>query len=295
MLVMEYADGGDLRGYIRQHHLLWSDRIYILRDIARALDFLHSREFVHGDLHTGNVLKTSLEKKSFINILAKKKFREREVVLDLSLAYIPDMSTTPLYGVMPYIAPEVFSKGYFTKASDIYSFGLIMWELAVGQTPFSEYQHDKDLVSDICNGVRPDIDRSIPKFYVDLMSTCWDPNPENRPNSRLLRETVENWVLSSDKSLCNKLSPESKDVVKQLKGSDTLAKKQFKRLAETPILLSPPPAPSASVFTSKSLIPFVTASEESLPSIRKVSSVVSSTTKDTRPESGGEEETIMVK
>ncbi|CAG8460329.1 20765_t:CDS:2 [Cetraspora pellucida] len=270
--VMEYADEGDLRGYIRQQHLLWSDRMYMLRDIARALDFLHSREFVHGDLHTGNVLKTSSEKKSLINLLTKKRFRERDVVLDLSLAYIPDMSTTPLYGVMPYVAPEVFSKGYYTKASDIYSFGLIMWELAVGQTPFSEYKHDKDLVSDICNGVRPDIDRSIPQFYVDLMSICWDANPEKRPNSRVLRGTIEDWILSSDKSLCNRLSSDSKDLVKQLKDADTLAKKQFKRQAETPILMPPPPTFSASLFTSKSLNPFVTAPEGGLPSIRKVSS-----------------------
>ncbi|RIB06535.1 kinase-like domain-containing protein, partial [Gigaspora rosea] len=190
MLVLEYADEGDLRGYINRQHLLWTDKIYILRDIARALNFLHSRDFVHGDLHTGNVLKT-FEKKPVLNLLGKnRRNREREVILDLSLAYIPDMST-PLYGVMPYVAPEVFSKGYYTKASDIYSFGLIMWELAVGQTPFSEYKHDKDLVSDICNGIRPDIDRSIPQFYVELMTICWDANPEKRPTARVLQETIE--------------------------------------------------------------------------------------------------------
>ncbi|KAF0401543.1 serine/threonine protein kinase [Gigaspora margarita] len=179
MLVLEYADEGNLRGYINRQHLLWTDKIYILRDIARALDFLHSRDFVH------------------------------------------------------------------------------------------------DLVSDICNGVRPDIDRSIPQFYVDLMTICWDANPEQRPTARVLRDTIENWVLSFDKPIYKKLPPESKDLVKQLKSADTLAKMQFKRQTEEPILLPPPPTHSASVFTSKPLSPFVTASD--FQSIRKVSSVVSST------------------
>ncbi|CAG8731721.1 45639_t:CDS:2 [Gigaspora margarita] len=135
MLVLEYADEGNLRGYINRQHLLWTDKIYILRDIARALDFLHSRDFVHGDLHTGNVLKT-FEKKPVLNLLGKnRRNRERE------------------------------------------------------------------------------------------------------------------------------LPPESKDLVKQLKSADTLAKMQFKRQTEEPILLPPPPTHSASVFTSKPLSPFVTASD----------------------------------
>ncbi|CAG8575973.1 26885_t:CDS:2 [Dentiscutata erythropus] len=90
----------------------------------------------------------------------------------------------------------------------------------------------------------------------------------------LKEQTIENWVLSSDKPICNKLSPESKGLVKQLKDSDILAKKQFKIQADAPILLPPPPTISASVFTSKSLKPFVTASD--CQTIRKISSSTSS-------------------
>ncbi|CAG8446140.1 4936_t:CDS:2 [Diversispora eburnea] len=59
MLVMEYGEEGDLRSYLRGNHsaLLWSDKVYMIRDIAKSLEVLHSREFVHGDLHTGNILK----------------------------------------------------------------------------------------------------------------------------------------------------------------------------------------------------------------------------------------------
>ncbi|CAG8743559.1 13471_t:CDS:2, partial [Gigaspora rosea] len=88
-------------------------------------------------------------------------------------------------------------------------------------------------------------------------------------------ETIENWVQSFDKPIYKKLPSESKDLVKQLKSADTLAKMQSKRQTEEPILLPPPPTHSASVFTSKPLSPFVTASD--FQSIRKVSSVVSST------------------
>ena len=61
---------------------------------------------------------------------------------------------------------------------------MIMYFVATAKQPFANCAHDGLLALDICNGVRPEIkEPEAPKFYIDLMKKCWDPNPENRPNS----------------------------------------------------------------------------------------------------------------
>ena len=89
-----------------------------------------------------------------------------------------------IFGVIPYLAPEVLSRKPYTKESDIYSFGMIMWEHTTGKKPFHDRPHDHYLMIDILNGERPQITDDTPEFYADLMKRCWDRNPENRPTAK---------------------------------------------------------------------------------------------------------------
>ena len=88
------------------------------------------------------------------------------------------------FGVIPYMAPEVLSKNLYTKESDIYSFGMIMWEHTTGKKPFHDRPHDQYLMLDILEGERPQITDDTPEFYAELMKSCWDHNPENRPTAQ---------------------------------------------------------------------------------------------------------------
>ncbi|RHZ54996.1 hypothetical protein Glove_421g71 [Diversispora epigaea] len=290
MLVMERGEEGDLRSYLRENHsaLLWSDKVHMIRDIAKSLEVLHSREFVHGDLHTGNILKKLPKDSSSSTINRLRKFirkgspnyRERECILDLSLCYNNNnLEIEELYGVMPYVAPEVFNTGYYTKASDVYSFGLVMWEIAVGQTPFNDYNFDENLVSDICKDVRPPIDRrSIPQFYADLIRRCWDPEPSNRPSARIIREIIDGWVLSTTNPKA-KLENESKEIKTELKKCNTISKKRYQnyiRQSKMTDIASNTLTNTTEVFTSQNLSPYITVDEKSLSSTMKNSSSISS-------------------
>ena len=88
-----------------------------------------------------------------------------------------------IFGVIPYLAPEVLSKKPYTKESDIYSFGMVMWEYTTGKKPFHDRPHNHCLISDILKGERPQITDDTPEFYAELMKRCWDHNPENRPTA----------------------------------------------------------------------------------------------------------------
>ena len=109
---------------------------------------------------------------------------------------VGNVDATNIYGVMPYVAPEVLKGNPYTQAADIYSFGMVMYFVATGKQPFSDCAHDQDLALSICNGIRPEItEKEAPKCYIDLMKKCWDPNPENRPNAIEIHESIKSFSL----------------------------------------------------------------------------------------------------
>ncbi|RHZ80008.1 hypothetical protein Glove_139g399 [Diversispora epigaea] len=75
-----------------------------------------------------------------------------------------------IFGVLPNIAPEVLSGDEeYKKAADVYSYGIIAYELVTGFPPYPDMPHDKDLAMKICNGLRPKITFRIPKLIATIM------------------------------------------------------------------------------------------------------------------------------
>ncbi|CAI2180959.1 12955_t:CDS:2 [Funneliformis geosporum] len=82
------------------------------------------------------------------------------------------------------MAPEILQGQKYASASDIYGFGMIMWECMTGRRPFWDRAHDTDLIIDICDGLRPPIDDTVaPKDYIKLMKVCWDSDIRKRPTA----------------------------------------------------------------------------------------------------------------
>ncbi|PKK69893.1 kinase-like protein [Rhizophagus irregularis] len=78
--------------------------------------------------------------------------------------------------------PEVLSGKETTFKSDIYSIGMLMWEISSGQPPFINFDHDFDLALKIINGMRPKIVPGTPPEYKELIEQCWDADPSKRPD-----------------------------------------------------------------------------------------------------------------
>ncbi|CAG8483213.1 8499_t:CDS:1, partial [Cetraspora pellucida] len=72
------------------------------------------------------------------------------------------------------VASEVLRGEPYTKQSDIYSLGMIIWEMMSGHKPFYDREHDTDLILVILDGLRPDFIDDIPKELVQLIKKCWD-------------------------------------------------------------------------------------------------------------------------
>ena len=158
MIVMDYAHDGSLRNSLK-YNFSWSNKLYVLNEIISGLDAIHELKLVHCDLHDGNILHS--EGYCFISDLGLSK------PIDYFQNKVNSDQNKSVYGVIPYMAPEVLRGKPYTSASDIYSFTMIMWELTSLVPPFDDRAHDFHL--SLCKGERPEIIEGIPQCYIDLM------------------------------------------------------------------------------------------------------------------------------
>jgi serine/threonine protein kinase len=116
------------------------------------------------------------------------------LICDLGLSLPANYnSSNEIYGVIPYIASEIFMGGTFSKESDIYSIGMIMWELTTGCKPFANIEHDVMLIYKIIDGKQPEITKDTPECFANLMKRCWDSDPSKRPLITEITESFNNW------------------------------------------------------------------------------------------------------
>lgn len=181
MVVLNEVKLGNLRDNLMIKKCNPNDKYGNLYYLAKSLSALHKCNLFHGDLHSGNLL-LSTDMHAHIS--------------DLGLSRPADKPSKSgdVYGVIPYIAPEVLNGGSYTKASDIYSFGIIMWEMTSGVPAFSNVPPDFDLILNICcHELRPRIVGGTEVEYIELMRKCWDQDPEKRPSSLELIDYFRTW------------------------------------------------------------------------------------------------------
>src|SRR5581483_621869 len=184
IIVMSYAKKGSLRKCLSDIiKFKWQVKLQLLKKIVLGLKVIHELNLTHGDFHDGNILVSDDYNELFI--------------IDLGLCKpISDSNNNEVYGVLPYMAPEILRKKSYIPESDIYSFSMIMWEFTSGIPPFNHKAHDHQLILNICKGERPEIIKNTPKCYIQLMERCWDSDPSNRPTIKMLENIISEWIRS---------------------------------------------------------------------------------------------------
>ncbi|RGB26112.1 kinase-like domain-containing protein [Rhizophagus diaphanus] len=190
IMVLQYAKEGNFNHWINKNYeyFNWRDKLSALLNIINGLREIHQKSIVHRDFHTGNILFLS-EIYNFGNCIS---------ISDMGLCgEVGNVDENKIYGVMPYVAPEVLRRKPYIQESDIFSFGMVMYFVATGRQPFYNRAHDHLLALDICKGVRPEINEpEAPRCYIDLMEKCWDLNPTNRPNIFKINELITSFHKS---------------------------------------------------------------------------------------------------
>ncbi|GLC52106.1 hypothetical protein PLESTB_000583400 [Pleodorina starrii] len=198
------------QGNIRtREKLSWDKRLIMLKDIAAGMAYLHSRDYIHGDLRSPNVFVTEdqhlkLGDFGFARILGKAQNN-----------VVPARITNPRWQ-----APEVYDMAdpIATYAADVYSFGIIMYEMLTFKLPYDDEPEDEvvKLRHTFDPSWRPHVppDRQLPlqirgregqlpplQCYKTLMMDCWAENPADRPGFHKIATRLNalchwQWALS---------------------------------------------------------------------------------------------------
>ena len=180
---MDYATDGSLRQFLNNNFswFYWELKLRSLYQIAIGLADIHDKELIHHDFHCGNIL-YHIGSHSTIH----------SAITDLGLckpaSEKSEKSEKRIYGLLPYVAPEVLRGKEYTQAGDIYGFGIVSYEICTGYPPYHDIEHDDTLAIKICNGQRPKSNYKIPQLVLDIIKQCLDADPLKRPKVKELNK-----------------------------------------------------------------------------------------------------------
>ncbi|KAM0020490.1 putative dual-specificity kinase TKL-Pl-4 family [Helianthus debilis subsp. tardiflorus] len=170
-IVTEYAKGGSVRQFLTKRQ----NRSVPLKlavkqalDVARGMEYVHALGLIHRDLKSDNLL-----------ISADKSIK----IADFGVARIEVQTEgmTPETGTYRWMAPEMIQHRSYTQKVDVYSFGIVLWELITGMLPFQNMTAVQAAFAVVNKGVRPTIPYDCLPVLGEIMVRCWDINPDVRP------------------------------------------------------------------------------------------------------------------
>ncbi|OHT04010.1 TKL family protein kinase [Tritrichomonas foetus] len=190
-IITEYVPNGCLFHAIRPKPsskvLSGTEKTIIAFGVACGMKRLHQLGIIHRDLKSLNILLDS---------------NWRPIIADFGLSRYKESSSeymTSNVGTAHWMAPEIFNGGYYDSKVDVYSYGMLLWEILTGNSPFSGKNSVQIAVAVLKKQERPKFPKKTPKELKDMISSCWAQNPSKRPTfDDILRLFAKHKVKYSD-------------------------------------------------------------------------------------------------
>ncbi|KAL1510042.1 hypothetical protein ABEB36_004698 [Hypothenemus hampei] len=193
-LVLEYCRGGSLNRVLAGRKIRPDILVDWAIQIARGMDYLHCRapiSLIHRDLKSSNVLLSEPIENDDLNHKTLK-------ITDFGLAReVYQTTRMSQAGTYAWMAPEVIRDSTFSKASDIWSYAVLLWELLTGEIPYKGIDTLAVAYGVACNKLTLPIPTTCPQPWKELMQKCWDSNPHYRPSFEQILEDLDKIVHSS--------------------------------------------------------------------------------------------------
>eukprot|EP01103_Thecamoeba_quadrilineata_P011689 TRINITY_DN2839_c0_g2_i4.p2 TRINITY_DN2839_c0_g2~~TRINITY_DN2839_c0_g2_i4.p2 ORF type:complete len:658 (-),score=147.92 TRINITY_DN2839_c0_g2_i4:45-2018(-) len=172
-------------------------KLIMTRDTALAMNWLHKRDppILHLDLKPDNLLIDDVE-----------TLRVKVTDFGLSVIKMPGKSIRRVGGTRRYMSPEAMQKQRVDERADVYSFGIVVWELYTRSLPYKEFNKLKDEEQKLAHtrlvcidGKRPELPPEMPSGLATLLAACWHGSPSLRPTFENIISTVDE--ISVDTSI----------------------------------------------------------------------------------------------
>ncbi|XP_044485196.1 serine/threonine/tyrosine-protein kinase HT1-like isoform X2 [Mangifera indica] len=185
-IITEYLAGGSLRKYLHQqgpHSVPLKLVLKLALDIARGMQYLHSQGILHRDLKSENLLLGE-------DMCVK--------VADFGISCLESQcgSAKGFTGTYRWMAPEMIKGKHHTKKVDVYSFGIVLWELLTALTPFDNMTPEQAAFAVCQKNARPPLPPTCPVAFRHLVNRCWSSNPDKRPHSDEIVSILESYLAS---------------------------------------------------------------------------------------------------
>ncbi|GAV87198.1 Pkinase_Tyr domain-containing protein [Cephalotus follicularis] len=185
-IITEYLAGGSLKKYLHQqepHSVPLNLVLKLALDIARGMQYLHSQGVLHRDLKSENLLLGE-------DMCVK--------VADFGISCLESQcgSAKGFTGTYRWMAPEMIKEKHHTKKVDVYSFGIVLWELITALTPFENMTPEQAAFAVSQRNARPPLPPTCPMAFSRLINRCWSSDPNERPPFNEIVSIMESYAES---------------------------------------------------------------------------------------------------
>ncbi|KAF0550434.1 kinase-like protein [Gigaspora margarita] len=203
MLILKYANVLDLRTHLKtkllndSYTISWIELTKIAIQITDGLKYLHENEIIHGNLHPLNILVND----------------GCALIADFGLSKElndPNSSSSWAGGMAAYTDPQCFIQRKRNKKSDIYSLGMLLWELTSGICPFNQ-DSEPTIILKTLYGKRENVIPNTPQGYSDLYIKCWSPDSNNRPEPEHILLKLKRLSEETFEDIINKITLDNSD------------------------------------------------------------------------------------
>ncbi|CAF3820255.1 unnamed protein product [Rotaria sp. Silwood1] len=187
-LVVEHMSLGSLFDVLhkKKHVLSGTDRWSIALQMTKGVNHLHTMSILHCDIKSLNFLMDYTVNGYLVKI---SDFGLAKIRQETSRQTAESNKQQGVTGTLQWKAPELFKFGKPSKASDIYSLGIVFWELATGDIPYDEVD-EIVIIQCVKAGERLKIPNGVPSNFESIISNSWSHEPSKRPTSQELIQQI---------------------------------------------------------------------------------------------------------
>ncbi|XP_065360202.1 mitogen-activated protein kinase kinase kinase 13 isoform X2 [Calliphora vicina] len=178
-IIMEFCPYGPLQNILKEEEVMLPSRLVSWsKQIAVGMQYLHSHKIIHRDLKSPNILISTNEIVKISDFGTSREWNE--ISTKMSFA-----------GTVAWMAPEVIRNEPCSEKVDIWSYGVVLWEMLTCEIPYKDVDSSAIIWGVGNNSLKLPIPSSCPDGFKLLVKLCWNTKPRNRPSFRQILSHLE--------------------------------------------------------------------------------------------------------